>query len=105
MKETELSKAIRDKLTEIGVWSVRIASGTINVGKRWIRMSEPGTPDIWTPFGWLEIKTKTGKVSDVQKAWHSKAQENNVNVKTVRSVDEAVETIINWKKDKENEAN
>ena len=61
-------------------------------------MSEPGTPDIALPSvpGWLEIKTKTGKLSDVQKSWHSKAKELGVNVATVRSAQEAIETVQSW---------
>jgi hypothetical protein len=96
--ETELSKDIRNTLTKMGVWCIRIASGTINVGKRWIRMSEPGTPDISLPGlgAWLEVKTKTGKISDVQKAWHLKAAENRVKVATVRSVEESVEKVKGW---------
>lgn len=101
--ETDLSKEIRDALNKIGIWSIRIASGTINVGKRWIRMSEPGTPDISLPGlgSWLEIKTPTGKLSEVQKEWHAKAAAEGVNVATVRSVKEAIDKVMFWKKEKE----
>ncbi len=103
--ETELSKEIRDTLEKMGIWCIRIASGTINVGKRWIRMSTPGTPDVCLPGipGWLEIKTKTGKVSDVQKEWHEKAQKLGVNVAVVRSVEEAVKTVQEWIQNKKNQ--
>ncbi len=102
--ETELSKEIRDTLEKMGFWCLRIASGTINVGKRWIRLSTPGTPDIHVVGqGWLEVKTKTGKVSDVQKEWHEKAQKLGVNVAVVRSVEEAVKTVQEWIQNKKNQ--
>ena len=106
MKETELSKAIRDALTALGIWNLRIQAGMIQVGKRWIGLSEAGTPDVCLPSydgkgnsAWLEIKTATGKVSDVQKAWHARAVKENVRVAVVRTVKEAIDTVTAWKKE------
>lgn len=98
MKETELSKAIRDALDVLGVWHIRIQSGAIRVGQRFIKMGEPGVPDICLPaLGWLEVKTKTGKVSDAQKAWHLRAAKENVKVAVVRSVKEAIDAVMSWR--------
>lgn len=96
MSETDLQRAILVALSQLGIWAIRIGS----VGRRSTRganSGEPGIPDIWTPYGWLEVKDEKGKLSPDQWDWHERANVEGVNVATVRSVGEAVATIQRWR--------
>jgi hypothetical protein len=107
MKETALSKSIRKALESIGCWVDRYQSGVIPAlygGKqRFIHCAEKGSPDliILSPvMGFIEVKTKTGRLSDDQKAWHEKAAKAGVRVAVVRSVKEALEVVALWRRDR-----
>jgi hypothetical protein len=66
-----------------------------------MHLASPGTPDVWTSLGWIEVKDKSD-LSQEQLAWHAKARYNNVRVTVARSPDEAMAAIENWKRlDKE----
>ncbi len=98
MSETDLQRAILTALSQLGVWAIRIGS----VGRRSTRganSGEPGIPDIWTPYGWLEVKVGAGVLSPEQKAWHTKAERNGVNVYTVRSVAQAIDCLKTWQRE------
>lgn len=97
-RETELSKAIRDALATSRIWVIRINSGALKMGDRYITLAEPGTPDLWTPYGWLEVKDKA-RVTAVQRAWHERAARHGVRVAVVHSVSEALATVREWEKE------
>ena len=52
------------------LWAMRLNSGAIFTGKRMIKLSPPGTPDIvffnTTHLVWIECKSPTGKLSERQ---------------------------------------
>ena len=64
-------------------------------GRRFIDVGEAGTPDLMVMLPrarvvWLELKTKVGKMSPSQVAWHDMADKLEHEVYVVRTVDEAV---------------
>ncbi len=113
-QETDLSRAIVQVLTAKGAWVVRVQSGIIpalyGTTKRFIHCAEPGCPDLLvmvpgTSSGtharigearvlWLEVKTKTGKLSKEQLAWHAKARANGVTVRVARSITGAINAVF-----------
>lgn len=95
MTESQIQADILDAFKRLGIWAIRI-----NAGKRGgVRMAPAGTPDIWTPWGWIEAKTLKGKLSDAQKNWHERARQHAINVAVVRSWPEAVEAVRAWQAD------
>ncbi len=96
MSETDISRAIREALKKMGVWVVRLQSSGRR-GPRSVATGEPGFPDLWTPYGLLEVKTEKGKLSPEQELWHSRAKAEGVNVATVRSVEEACRVVEQWR--------
>lgn len=60
-------------------------------------VNHENTPDlrVWYrgELYWLEVKTKTGKLSDGQKAWIARAIDHNQKVSVVRSVDASLRAI------------
>lgn len=98
MTETAVSRAIRDALESLGIWVIRIQSGTIPMRGRRIHLAEPGTPDLWTPHGWLEVKRSEKEApTDVQLRWHARAHRHGVRVATVASPAEAVRVVLGWR--------
>lgn len=98
MGETEVSKQIRDTLAALGIWVIRVQSGTIPLRGRHVHCAEPGTPDLWTPHGWLEVKrTLKDKARESQRAWHEKAAKHGVRVALVASPAEAVRVVMGWR--------
>jgi hypothetical protein len=97
-EETKLSKAIRDRLKVEGVMHERIQCGTVPLRHgSFMHLASPGTPDVWTSLGWIEVKDKSD-LSQEQLAWHAQARHNNVRVTVARSPDEAMAAIENWKR-------
>ncbi len=103
--ETTLSKGIQQALAAKGCRVIRIQSGVVpalyGATKRYIHCAPAGTPDLlcirpatsMAPYAittWIEVKTKTGKLSKKQKEWHEWASLNGVRVATVRSISEAI---------------
>lgn len=59
---------------------------------------QPGFPDLliqWPPGRslWIEMKTRGGILSDVQKAMHARLHEIGIPVHTARSVDDVIELL------------
>lgn len=109
MTETELKLDIRHALTECGVWCFATPSGTARGRGGRVNMCPKGTPDIWTEYGWLEVKLpgkekETGRLSDTVKAqiaFRIKAKERGINVAVVTSVSQAIQAVTEWKRKKE----
>lgn len=105
MRESDLQRAILAALKASGVWVMRLNTGSWVLeqnGKRSrIRMAEPGTPDILVlkPYGFLEVKTKQGRIGMSQVRWHNKASEHGVRTAIVRSIGAALRTVKIWEKD------
>jgi hypothetical protein len=100
-QETKLSKSIQDALKRLKFWCIRVQCGIVPLGRgRFMHLAENGTPDLWTSLGWLEVKDKS-ELSPAQIAWHEKAKEHNVRVAVVRSTQDAIDTVIKWKKEDE----
>lgn len=100
MSETELSKSIRSALEVSGWWVMRLGVNQKR-GARGSQSGEPGCPDLmllgpWS-FGFLEVKTATGKLSPEQTAWHARALRSGLRVATVRSVREAMRVAWEWR--------
>lgn len=94
MSETALSRSIRKALATLGVWCIRVQASSVSVR---VHGAEPGTPDLWTPLGWLEVKTLAGELLPSQVAWHLRAAREGVRVATVRSVEQAVRAVREWR--------
>jgi len=102
MHESVLQRGILEALTASGFWAMRLNSGTTVLGegpsKRVIKMAPAGTPDILVlvPYGFLEVKAERGKLNPAQWAWHCKAAEKGIRVRTVRSIREALDVVKEW---------
>ncbi len=96
--ETQLSKAIADAIEKLGFTVIRIQSGIIKSGARFIHLAARGTPDrcLLGPNGltiWFEVKLKDGDMSEEQIKWHAKHKALGHHVFMVKSVSEAVEIV------------
>lgn len=108
MSETELSRKIQDALLAIGVPCIRIQSGQISIGSRRIHMAPKGTPDLRTPYGWLEVKDPTRESTAKQRANLLRSPKqvafaetwtrHGDRVAVVMSVEEALRTVRAWQK-------
>jgi hypothetical protein len=93
--ETGLSHAIQMCLATNGVMFERIQTGAHqvldpNTGKLyWIRCADEGCPDLWTEYGFLEVKRPGERLSPKQRQWHAKAKARGVVAAVVRSAFEA----------------
>jgi len=111
--EAQISKAIMEYLAARHIFSLRMNSG-MRVGeykgKQWaIHMHEPGTADIlafpqWTirhlgvtdkriSIFWLEVKSATGKQTEVQKSFQAQVEAEGHRYAVVRSVED-VEALL-----------
>ena len=81
-------------LQSAGIWADRRNSG----GNQRIRLCERGTPDIWTPRGYIEGKAPGDRLNPSQIAWHARARVHGVRVATVNydSPGEAIEIVSGW---------
>lgn len=75
--EGELKKSITDALDQLGIFWLRLNSGLIRKGARWIHLCPEGTPDLVIyPRGkgvvWCETKVKGGKRTPEQVAFAEK---------------------------------
>jgi len=95
VSETDLQRSIMVALEQMGVWVIRTAVNAKR-GKLGVRTGEPGMPDLWTEFGWLEVKLPGNDLDPDQVAWHAKAKERWTRVDTVRSVIEAIQVVAWW---------
>lgn len=104
MSELQLQSAILVALEQLGVWAMRVNSGTARRGGGVIHLAEIGTPDILligpgaVAGAWLEVKTETGKLRPEQLDWQKRATRQGVRVAVVRSVEQAVRTVRAWQK-------
>lgn len=96
MTETELQRSIVLVLGGQRNWVIRTGvSGKRS--SRGQRTGERGMPDLWTPYGWLEVKLPGRDLDPDQVEWHRKAKEHGVNVAVVRSPAEACQVVHGWK--------
>ncbi len=96
--ETALSKDIATAIEKLGFTVLRLQSGIIKSGNRFIHLCPKGTPDriCLGPNGltiWLEIKLEDGEMSEEQIKWHAKHKALGHHVFMVKSVSEAVEIV------------
>lgn len=94
--ETQLARAVVEAVEALGVPIIRIQSGKVPLRGRWMHLAPRGTPDFWTPLGWLEIKTNDGELSEAQKLWKSQAEHWGVRVATIRDAQTAVTVVGQW---------
>lgn len=95
--ETALQTSIVAALRQMGVWVI-VMNVTRRRGKRGANCGEPGMPDLWTEYGWLEVKLPDeGVVSEDQKAWHRRARRRGVRAAVVDSVGSAVDQVLVWR--------
>ncbi len=82
MSETALSLSIRQGLDRLGIPNERIQCGRARglTGTGIIHLARTGTPDIWTPYCWLETKVPGGKPTPEQRRWHAQARAHGVKV-------------------------
>ncbi len=100
-RESAIQRAILDYLRLRRIYAVRINSGRIRISDpsrktRLVKLADAGTPDILAclptrPYGAFvafEVKTDTGKLTDLQAARHEQIRESNGGAFVVRSVDD-----------------
>jgi hypothetical protein len=101
--ETDLSRAIQDALGKLGAMVERIQSGKVRVRGGYMHLASEGTPDLFVAFrgatGFLEVKTREGERRTAQAEWHERAHKHGVRVAVVRSVEEALRTVMSWRKE------
>lgn len=103
MSEQDIVRAILNALRLQGARAWRQQSGVIPKGGRYIHTGEKGLPDIGCivpPRGrylGLEVKTKTGKVSEDQVKWAEEAAVFGARVAVVRSAQEAVDAYLSMR--------
>lgn len=90
--ETLLQTAIVKALRQMGVWVI-VMNVTRRRGKRGVNCGEPGMPDLWTEYGWLEVKLPGGELDSDQVAWSLKAQLRGINVAKVTSIAETARVV------------
>ena len=103
MSETDISRDIRKAIEAIGVPVERVQTGMVRVRGGWMHLANDGTPDLWTPLGWLEVKRPGEEPDPEQKQWHARAEAWGVRVAVVTSVREAVDVVMRWKANREHE--
>ena len=97
MSETDLQRVIEETLNLMGVWVIRTAVNRNRNGIG-VRTGEPGMPDLWTEYGWLEVKLPGKELDPDQVTWHNRARKRHINVETVRSVNDAVTAVLTWRR-------
>jgi hypothetical protein len=94
--ETLLQTAIVRALRQMGVWVI-VMNVTRRRGKRGVNCGEPGMPDLWTEYGWLEVKLPGGELDPDQVAWHERAASRGVLARKVDSVSKALIICQQWR--------
>jgi hypothetical protein len=102
MTETDTQRAIVRALAAIGVEAIRVQCGLAR-GAKGGRMvlAPPGTPDLVcvSPAGWLEVKAKGGRLSELQERRHREMIRAGARVAVVRSVAGALEVVRRWQEE------
>lgn len=96
--ETELTRAIIDMLTGLGIVVWRQQCGSVRVKRGYMHLAPEGTPDICghMPDGralFLEVKMPKEKPTAEQEAFLSRAARAGCLVGVVRSVEDAVRVV------------
>jgi hypothetical protein len=102
-----IKNAIMDYLQAIGVVAWRMNTGAVQIEKRFIQFSIPGFSDIlaiptvrgqfkgipvsWTMPLFIEVKTPTGRQSNVQMSFERQVKDAGADYQIWRSVDDAQE--------------
>lgn len=99
--EADVSAEIQEALDAIGVMVERVQCGAHRVRGGYLHCAKAGTPDLWTEFGWLEVKRDgKAKCRASQELWHARAHRHGVRVAVVSSVAEALAVVREWRKSK-----
>jgi hypothetical protein len=94
--ETQLQNSIIVALRQMGVWCF-VMNVTVRRGKRGVNCGEPGMPDIWTEYGWLEVKIPGNNLDQDQVAWHKRARSRGIEVETTCSMEQSVRIAQEWR--------
>ncbi len=103
MSENAIQRQILDALHAVGAHATRVQAGKVKVRGGWMQLAPEGTADIQVivpPLArvlWLEVKTSTGKVSEVQVRWAEGQRRLGAGVRTVRTAQEAVVAYLEMK--------
>lgn len=97
-----LTNDIRKAVIALGVPCIRIQSGQLGRGNT-VHLARAGTPDLWTPLGFLECKrpVKSDKANPAQLAFYELMSRWGVKVAIVRSMRDAIEIVHAWKSERE----
>lgn len=100
--ESELQRTIVKALESAGAWVIRVQSGgQVRVRRGHMQLAEAGTPDLHiVGYGWMEVKSATGKLNAEQVAWHKRAANLGVRVAVVRTPADAIVTYWAWQADR-----
>lgn len=96
--ETAVQAAIVSALNSAG-WHVwRINSGSTRVRRGYLHGAPKGAPDLYVVgWGWLEIKTGRGALTEDQLAMHDLLRNHGELVSVVRSPAEALRAVMGGK--------
>lgn len=95
--ETLIQTEILNGLKRVGIWAFRVgvvkrrgkATSKANAG-------EDGTPDIWTEYGWMEVKVPGKPLREDQREWHARANRRGIRVGVVESLADAFRLACSW---------
>ena len=91
-KESLIQSAILAYLSARRIYAIRVNSGRIKIDRRLIKLGDAGTPDIIAcvagAFIGFEVKSATGKVTELQAECHERIARSGGVVFVVRSVDD-----------------
>lgn len=91
IKESDIQRTIKEYLKLIGFKVIKIQQGAL---------SEPGIPDLWcigitknrdTVQFWIEVKTKTGKLSVYQEDFKTQVEILGGDVLVARRLEDVIE--------------
>lgn len=97
MSETDLQRSIKEALEGMGVWVIRTAVRKKR-SKLGVNTGEDGMPDLWTEYGWIEVKLPGETLDPDQVIWHRKAEKRGVNAGVAMSVGQAIDHVKYWQK-------
>lgn len=94
-EEGIIQKSIIKFCEDLGGKVFRMNAGQVKYN---VKLSPKGTPDLYVVLPgkslWIEVKKKTGKVSDVQEEMHEELTSLGQRVIVARSIDDVINEVM-----------
>ncbi len=98
-REHAVQKLILDYLSCRNILAFRMNTGAAHFGERFIRFGTVGMADILSfpgnyPFPvWIEVKSKTGRMSEYQKSFQALVESHRHRYVLARSLDDVIRVV------------